>query len=224
MTNQLVEPTERRRSRGERDPRAAIVAAAYRVLAEQGYEATTIKQVARVAGVAPGLVHYYFVSKEQLLGEVLQLCAARARELSNAAGASGRRLTEDGFAAFHHELVGEPNWYRLRYETFALGLRHPELLPTLSAMLREARGKVGELVDADAQVASGEALRQREAVGAILLACFDGLALQKLADPDFDIETADRVLAQMLRSYLADRSQQTGPTEPLATLPRRSER
>ena len=79
--------------------------------------------------MAPGLVHYYFDSKEQLLGEVLHLCAARARELSSSVGAAGRRLTEDGFAAFHEELVGEPDWYRLRYETFALlGLRHPELL------------------------------------------------------------------------------------------------
>src|SRR4029079_2257477 len=83
MTNQQTGPVERRRSRGERDPRAAIVAAAYRVLAEQAYEPTTIQQIARVAGVAPGLVHYYFDSKEQLLGEVLQLCAARARELSS---------------------------------------------------------------------------------------------------------------------------------------------
>ena len=55
-------------------------------------------------------------------------------------------------------------------------------------------------------------------------ACFDGLALQKLVDPDFDIETADRVLAQMLRSYLADRSRQDDPAEALAARPISGER
>jgi len=36
-----------------------------------------------------------------------------------------------------------------------------------------------------------------------LLALYDGLALQKIMDPTFDLEAAYRLLAQMLRSLLA---------------------
>jgi len=55
MTNQQPAP----------DRRARIVAAAYRVLVEQGYRAASIKTIARSAGVVPGLIHYYFTSKEE---------------------------------------------------------------------------------------------------------------------------------------------------------------
>ena len=53
--------------------REQIIQAAYRVLAEQGYDAATIKAIAREAGVAPGLLHYYFASKDELLVEVAEV-------------------------------------------------------------------------------------------------------------------------------------------------------
>ena len=51
--------------------RGQIVRAAADVLARQGYGETSLKDVAREAGVAPGLLHYYFESKQELLLEVV---------------------------------------------------------------------------------------------------------------------------------------------------------
>ncbi|MBV8720318.1 MAG: helix-turn-helix transcriptional regulator, partial [Chloroflexi bacterium] len=67
------------------DRRARIVDAAFHVIAERGYAAASIKAIARAAGVAPGLVHYYFASKEDLLIEVLRTVAR------------GRRVALDSF-------------------------------------------------------------------------------------------------------------------------------
>jgi TetR/AcrR family transcriptional repressor of bet genes len=47
--------------------RAQIVAAMLPVLAEHGYERATIALIARQAGLAPGLIHYYFPSKREIL-------------------------------------------------------------------------------------------------------------------------------------------------------------
>ena len=47
--------------------RIQIVRAAAAVLGRQGYAATSLRDVAREAKVAPGLLHYYFESKEDLL-------------------------------------------------------------------------------------------------------------------------------------------------------------
>jgi hypothetical protein len=41
-------------------------------------------------------------------------------------------------------------------------------------------------------------------LAALLLALFDGLALQKIMDSSFDLEAAYRVLAQMLRGGLGN--------------------
>jgi len=44
-----------------------IVDAAAKVMARKGYGGTTMKDIAAEAGIAPGLIHYYFDSKEDLL-------------------------------------------------------------------------------------------------------------------------------------------------------------
>src|SRR5262249_37216641 len=59
------------------DQRARIIEAAYVTLAERGYDATSIKDIAQVAGVAPGLIHYYFASKAELLAAVVQEASDR---------------------------------------------------------------------------------------------------------------------------------------------------
>ena len=57
-----------RRGRGEQT-RSAIVSAALRLFRENGYEATTMRAIAKEAGVATGNAYYYFSSKEELIQE-----------------------------------------------------------------------------------------------------------------------------------------------------------
>jgi len=54
-----------RRPAGE-DTRAAIVAAARAEFAARGFDGTTLRGIARVAGVDPRLVHHYFEGKEDV--------------------------------------------------------------------------------------------------------------------------------------------------------------
>ena len=49
------------------DTKERIVVGAYRALVRDGYNRTTVKDIANEAGVASGLVHYYFHTKEELL-------------------------------------------------------------------------------------------------------------------------------------------------------------
>jgi len=54
------------------DRRTAIVDAAVKVFAAHGFDAGTIRQIAREAGVAEGLIYHYFENKEALLYAVIQ--------------------------------------------------------------------------------------------------------------------------------------------------------
>ena len=47
--------------------RAQIVAALLPVLARNGYGKATIVEIARQAGLAPGLIHYHFANKREIL-------------------------------------------------------------------------------------------------------------------------------------------------------------
>ena len=63
----MTEPTRRRgrRPAGE-DARAEIVAAARTEFAARGFDGTSLRGIARAAGVDPRLVHHYFEGKEDL--------------------------------------------------------------------------------------------------------------------------------------------------------------
>lgn len=61
----------RRRSGGE-DTRAQIVAAAAKEFLERGYDAASLRAIARRAGVDAALVHHYFADKADLFAEAVQ--------------------------------------------------------------------------------------------------------------------------------------------------------
>jgi AcrR family transcriptional regulator len=63
----------RGRRPGGEDTRATILEAARAEFAEQGYDATSLRAIARRACVDPALVHHYFDGKSALFAEVMDL-------------------------------------------------------------------------------------------------------------------------------------------------------
>ena len=202
VSNQDAGAEVKRKRESSRD---RIVDAAYQILAEKGYNATTFKEIARSAQAAQGLIYYYFGSKDRLLLEVLKETSERTRqEMQRFVAALPEERPRRGksvLAQQKHRVTRQPEWYRLRYELFALGMRKPELLPSVGELLAKGRRGVGQVLGRLA----GKEIADREALSAVMLACFDGLALQKLADPDFDLDGAYRVLDRMIGSMVEER-------------------
>lgn len=67
------------------DRRAQIVDALIAVMAKQGYDGASIADIARKAGLAPGLVHYHFESKLEILVEAVRVLAATHERALDAA-------------------------------------------------------------------------------------------------------------------------------------------
>lgn len=181
-----------------------IVAAALSVLAERGSHETSVKEVARAAGVAPGLVHYYFASKgELLLAVVRETCRAYreemdAVELPPGAVARTRALLE------WSKLRGleRPDWYRLLVDLDALALRDEALAREVGVLKREVRGHVALLVE-DAEAQLGTSLGpSADAIASVLVYAVDGLVLQRLIDPEFDLDGGFAALEAMLVSMI----------------------
>ncbi len=194
----------RKRIEADSSPKRRIVEAAYRILAESGYESTSIKEIARRAGVAPGLVHYYFKSKEELLSAALKEGSDQyTRDLDalrkNYAGRSRESLARAALRVPQARVHDQPEWYRLRYQFFALGLQNPTLGDGVRTLLRSGRSGVRTTLMAATDLPENRAL----STAAVLLACFDGLALQKLMDSDFDLDGAFRILAEFVESAIA---------------------
>jgi AcrR family transcriptional regulator len=67
------EPSRTGRRPGVSDTRERILAAARDAFGEAGFDGTTIRGIARHAGVDPALVHHYFGSKQQLFVAAMKL-------------------------------------------------------------------------------------------------------------------------------------------------------
>ena len=74
--------------------REQIVAAAHRVLVEQGVRAATTRRIAAEAGVTVGLIHYHFATKDELFAEVLARSTGALVEAVRTTSAEGSSLEE----------------------------------------------------------------------------------------------------------------------------------
>ena len=79
--------------RGDRR-RTQILDAAARVLAERGYHRTTVRDIAREAGIADGTIYLYFSSKQELLLALIAQLGRFAERRADFAEHSGMDLRE----------------------------------------------------------------------------------------------------------------------------------
>ncbi len=206
MTNQQQKRrySEDEERRGDR--RSRIVEAARKLLAEEGYDQVTMKRVAKEAEVAQGLIHYYFSGKDEILLEVLMEASREyARETQRLTDSlpQDADLADVALAATRERVFRMPEWYRLRYELFAMGLRKPEFLPGVAALLGSGREGIAATLGKISGSEAPESAEPRQALAGVLLACFDGLALQKLADPEgFNLDAAYDALAEMAKGVI----------------------
>jgi AcrR family transcriptional regulator len=199
-----AEPSEEQQQTRER-----IIAAAARVLAEKGYEATTLREISREAQAAPGLVHYYFGGKDELLAQALQAAGQRFHQrMENLAQQMSTSWSLDALLAKLCERVDQdPEVYRLHYESFSLGLHNPVIAPKVRERLAQRRSEIGSIIAMALENMEKSENVERFSLdptllAALLLALFDGLALQKIMEPTFDQEAAYHLLAQMLHGLL----------------------
>lgn len=110
--------------------RSQIVRAAAAVLGRQGYAETSLKDVAREAGVAPGLLHYYFESKEELLLEVVvvterQMIADWKAVVDAVEDPLERIMT--GLDHAEARCAQQPEFFRLLLDLYTVSLSSPAL-------------------------------------------------------------------------------------------------
>ena len=140
--------SESEQSEEQQKTRERIIAAASKVLAEKGYEATTLREISREAQAAPGLVHYYFGGKDQLLVEVLQAAGQRFHQRLErlVENMPADRSLEAVLTQLHERVDQDPNVYRLRYESFALGLHNPLIEPRVRERMAQRRQELGIVI------------------------------------------------------------------------------
>lgn len=92
------------RRAGDSGTREAILAAARRRFADNGYDGATIRGIAADAGVDPALVHHFHGTKKRLFAAAMELPVVPSELLTSVLAAEHRRLGDE-FAGHLGEIV-----------------------------------------------------------------------------------------------------------------------
>ena len=185
--------------------RQSIISGAFAALTELGYEQTSIKDIAKRAGVTPGLVHYYFASKDDLVVEVLRDCCER---FQLAEGSSAAEVVAVGFETLKRALHEERDFHRLLLDMSGLALHNPRIAEAILNFVRSDRGRVEEL----AAWVLGVTPATAGPIAAAVWGAVYGISFQNLVDPDFDSGAAVDALAAMAQAVARPVASSTEPT------------
>src|SRR6059036_2796258 len=158
-----------------KDRHQEILDAAARVITERGLAETRISDIAEQAGVSPGLILYYFDSKDRLLAEALTYAnddffVRMSREIRRLPTAKEqlRRVIDLSVPGYLPE-YGKLDEWALWMEVWVRAIRDPQMSKEREVLDQRWRQSIADIVRAG-QAAGEIALR----LGSLI----DGLAIQ----------------------------------------------
>lgn len=182
-------PRRGRRRKDAADSRAAILDAANAEFARNGYDGTSMRGIARRAGVDPALVHHYFDDKSALFIEALEMPARPQRIVQLALAAPRDRVGETVVRALLTALDPPPASARLR-QLLRTALGHDFAARMLREFYgREVLARITAALDVDD--ADLRATLAASQIAGLFLLRF-GLRLEPLASASID-EVVERV-------------------------------
>jgi AcrR family transcriptional regulator len=180
--------------------REEILRATCAVIAERGYAATRVSDIARRSGTSSATVHYYFKTKHNVLTEALAF--------SGRLDSEQHRAMLDGLPSFRQQLVkliewqipaaGERDSWTIWLEVWNEAMHRDDVKDAQNAAYSDWLATLEEIIGKG--VAAGEfRLVEPCDVAAMLAALIDGLGLQVLTGRTL---TPARML-QLLLQFLA---------------------
>jgi AcrR family transcriptional regulator len=188
--------------------RQHLLDAASKCFARNGFQDTTIKDIAAEAGVSYGIVYHYFQSKE----EIIEASAARGLEARARRFALAEEHAADGVGEVLNTLLrlslerwrspGSTTSIRLRLKVLAEGLSNTRIRRTFEAGWADLMQRLLAIVrrgQASGEISSGI---DPESIVRLILSLHEGLVFQKAWDPSTDVTRYIEAARALLRGQL----------------------
>lgn len=180
-----VSPHRQRRTREETraQTRRDLLDAARGLFARQGFDGTSVEQIAEAAGYTRGAFYSNFEDKQTLLIALIERCfdddlADLARLRGGLAEVSvGFQQAADLEEAHHRES------HLLKMEFWMCALRYPAVREAYGRHHARLRAAIGALVEAQYVAANRPLPARPEHLTSVIIALRNGLDTQKLIDP-----------------------------------------
>lgn len=192
------------RKKNPKEKKIQILEALNQCLREKPFDKTSIKDIARAAGVNHGLLHYYFKNKEDILTQYIEYVIDHYRsmfdswlESKQAQNISGRKLLEEFFEFMNFRITLNKNLSKVFIEIWEIAAYNANIRAILQQAYREWINTLAQMLNT---VAKNEASARQ--ISAATVAFLEGMALFSIIlEPDtFDF---DQVLNGFQKKIIA---------------------
>lgn len=186
-----------------RDQRGEIVRAAYRTIAEKGFEGLRMRQIAIRVGLNHSTLHYYFQGKEALISGVMDYMVQElslGREKARP-GQSPREELTAHFATLRRQAREQPEMFVVLGEINARAARDPGIRAVMVANERSWKKFITGILRPGIACGDFDPALDAEAAAEAIIALIRGLSCGSSGA----LARAERALGQ-LRMWLAPRS------------------
>lgn len=166
--------------------RAQLIDAAATVFARRGYTAASLDEVAEEAGLTKGAVYSNFSSKEELFQAVIdeRLNEPMLRLAEDIDSGTFAERAMEGARMFVDMAQQERELFLLALEHNIYAARHPEHGPVFAARYREQLAMVADIITEHSRKAGISLPLPADQMAIAVEALSQGMALQRLADPE----------------------------------------
>ena len=166
-------------------------------------------EIAERVGLTKGALYYRYKSKEDLFIALLdERCRAYIRELDEAfADGASPDAGWSAMAGRFLAVVQDEDWPRLFFEFVSYASRSPRAKRELVKRIRALRAALASVVERQALDAGVELPISAQRVALGISALCNGLAVERLADPDAIPDAAFMEIPALLMSGVAARAQ-----------------
>ncbi len=190
--------------------RERLLTAARGVFARNGFHGAAVEEIASEAGFSTGALYSNFDGKEDLFLVLMeQEIEEHAREIAEAVNA--RRTVSEratgGARRWMTMIEREPEALLLFMEFWAYGVRDPTVRPKVAARFAQMREVLTRLIADGVREFDLELDIPAEQLAVVIDALADGIARQKLADPD---AVPDELMGRVLSLLFAAATRPVG--------------
>jgi AcrR family transcriptional regulator len=175
------------REQSRANTRDRLLAAARGVFARSGFHGASVEEIASEAGFSTGALYSNFDGKEDLFLALMEReIEEHAREIEDAVRerASISERATGGARRWMTMIDREPQLLLLFMEFWAYGVRDPQVRPKVAARFAQMRQVLTRLIADGVREFDLELAMPAEHLAVAIDALADGIARQKLADPE----------------------------------------
>jgi len=186
--------------------RPQILEGLLQAVAERGFGACNMSDVAEAAGVSRGILHYYFKNKDEMIAALvahLRDTNLFAFEETTQVGNAWQKLQASLWYPVNAFGRGGIPLARVWVELWGLGPHHPDVHRFILDVQSALRAHFGKILQEGLDKKLFAAGMQPARLASVILATLEGLILQLLYDPEhFDFRANLSGLESMLEEYL----------------------